>query len=94
MSTILDVEDPLDLRLHARGVVAGPRPAAADARRLRRFTGRLAKVVVAEPVDGQTAFEGRMRGVEDGAVVLRGPGTEVHRLRSTTIKRARLEVEF
>ncbi len=45
-----------------------------------RFAGRLAKVVTSEAVNRQTAFAGRMRGVdgEDGAV--RGDGGTVHQL--------------
>ena len=34
----------------------------------RRFAGRLAKIVTTEPLDGQSAFAGRLRGVEDGHV--------------------------
>jgi len=33
-------------------------------------SGRLAKIVVSEAVDNQKAFEGRLRGVEDNAVLL------------------------
>ncbi len=36
----------------------------------RRFAGRLAKVVTAAPIDGQSAFAGRLAGVEQGAVLL------------------------
>jgi ribosome maturation factor RimP len=59
----------------------------------RRFTGRLAKIVVREPVDGQTHFAGRLSGVEDG-VVLVAEGRRMHRVPIGAISRARLEVEF
>ena len=59
----------------------------------RRFTGRLAKIVVREPVDGQTHFAGRLSGVEDG-VVLVAEGRRMHRVPIGVISRARLEVEF
>jgi ribosome maturation factor RimP len=59
----------------------------------RRFAGRLAKVVTTAPLDGQSAFAGRLRGVEDGQIVLE-EGRRVHRVPIGRIKRARLEVEF
>jgi ribosome maturation factor RimP len=59
-----------------------------------RFAGRLAKIVVSEAVDNQTAFEGRLRGVEDRTVLLEGPKGRMHRLPLQLITRARLEVEF
>ena len=59
----------------------------------RRFAGRLAKIVTSEPVAGQSAFAGRLSGVEDGDVLL-AEGRKVHRVPLGRIKRARLEVEF
>jgi len=59
----------------------------------RRFEGRLAKVVAREPVNGQTAFAGRLAGVEDG-VVLMTEGKRTHRVPIALMSRARLDVEF
>jgi ribosome maturation factor RimP len=59
----------------------------------RRFAGRLAKVVTSEPVDGQSAFAGRLRGVEGGHVVLE-EGRRTHRVPLAHVKRAQLAVEF
>lgn len=59
----------------------------------RRFAGRLAKIVTAEPVNGQTSFAGRIAGLEAGAVLLH-EGRRTHRVPLGLIKRARLEVEF
>ena len=59
----------------------------------RRFEGRLAKVVTREPVNGQSAFAGRLAGVEDG-VVLMIEGKRTHRVPIALMSRARLEVEF
>ena len=59
----------------------------------RRFTGRLAKVVTMEPMGGQSAFAGRIRGVEDGHVVLE-EGRRLHRVPVAGIKRGNLVVEF
>jgi ribosome maturation factor RimP len=59
----------------------------------RRFQGRLAKLVTSRPVDGQSAFAGRLAGVEGSAVLLE-EGRKVHRVPLADIKRGRLEVEF
>ena len=62
LSAMLDVEDPLDRRVHLRGVVAGLDRPLRHADDYRRFAGRLAKIVLREPVDGQTFFNGRLAG--------------------------------
>jgi ribosome maturation factor RimP len=64
-----------------------------DERDFRRFAGRLAKIVTTEPVDGQSHFEGRLSGVEDGAALV-AQGRRTHRVPLGLVKRARLEVEF
>jgi ribosome maturation factor RimP len=94
MSTILDVEDPLPFAYTLE--VSSPgldRPLRHD-EDYRRFSGRLAKIVVSEPVDRQKAFEGRLRGVENGEVLLEAPNGRMHRLPMRLITRGRLEVEF
>jgi ribosome maturation factor RimP len=94
LSTILDVEDPLPfaytLEVSSPGLDR-PLRGAAD---YGRFAGRLAKIVVSEPVDKQKAFEGRLRGVEGDEVLLEAPNGRVHRLPMRLISRGRLEVEF
>jgi ribosome maturation factor RimP len=59
----------------------------------RRFAGRLAKIVTAKPVGGQSAFSGRLAGIEDGHVLLE-EGRKTHRVPLTLVKRGRLDVEF
>ncbi|HEY8536448.1 MAG TPA: ribosome maturation factor RimP, partial [Vicinamibacterales bacterium] len=95
LSTILDVDDPLDrsylLEVTSPGL---DRPLRHEGD-FRRFAGRLASVVVNEPLEGQSHFEGRIRGVEDGQVVLLiGKRQRERRIPLSAIKRARLEVEF
>ena len=99
LSALLDVEedelgaavlgDAYTLEVSSPGLDR-PLRHAAD---YRRFTGRLAKIVTAEPVDGQSAFAGRLAGLEDGVVLLE-EGRKVHRVPLALVKRARLEVEF
>ena len=94
MSAILDVEDPLPFAYTLE--VSSPgldRPLRNDDD-YRRFSGRLAKIVVSEPVDRQKAFEGRLWGVENGEVLVEAHNGRMHRLPLRLITRGRLEVEF
>jgi len=94
MSTILDVEDPLPftytLEVSSPGLDRPLREPADYA----RFAGRMAKVVLSEPVDKQKAFHGRLRGVEGAHALIEAPNGRVHRLPLGLITRGRLEVEF
>jgi ribosome maturation factor RimP len=94
---LLDVEDDLTASIDRKYTleVSSPgldRPLRGEAD-YRRFTGRLAKIVTSEPVDGQSHFAGRLSGVDDG-VVLVAEGKRTHRVPLAAISRARLEVEF
>jgi ribosome maturation factor RimP len=60
----------------------------------RRFAGRLAKIVTAEPIARQTAFAGHLRGMEGDDVLFENEGGKLVRLPFALIRRARLEVEF
>jgi ribosome maturation factor RimP len=60
----------------------------------RRFTGRLAKVVMREKVDGQGFFRGRLAGVAGQDVLIDGEDGRAHRVPHAVITRANLEVEF
>ena len=94
LSTILDVEDLLPdsytLEVSSPGL---DRP-LRDARDYVRFAGRLAKLVTREPVHRQTAFAGRLRGLDGEDVLFENEGGKLVRLPLALISRARLEVEF
>lgn len=99
LSAVLDVEDEelgepalagtYTLEVSSPGL---DRPLRHEAD-YRRFVGRLAKLVTTEPIDGQSAFAGRIVGVDAGQVVLE-EGRRTHRVPLGHVKRARLEVEF
>ena len=98
LSALLDVEDELgqdDLGETYTLEVSSPgldRPLRHE-RDYRRFAGRLAKIVTKEPIARQSAFAGRIKGVDGGAVVLE-EGRKTHRVPLESIKRANLDVEF
>jgi ribosome maturation factor RimP len=94
VSAILDVEDALDAAYTLEVSSPGLERSLRDLDDYARFAGRLAKIVVREAIDGQVHFEGRVTGIEDGAVVLAVGRTKVVRLPYDRIARGRLAVEF
>ena len=94
LGTILDVEDPLPFTYTLEVSSPGLDRPLRDADDYRRFAGRLAKIVVREPVDNQKAFEGRLLGFEQDDVLLEAPNGRRHHLPLRLITRGRLEVEF
>ena len=98
LSAVLDVEDEFGqsglgdaytLEVSSPGL---DRPLRHEAD-YRRFAGRLAKIVTTEPIERQSAFAGRIAGVDNGAVLLE-EGKKTHRVPLDRIKRANLDVEF
>lgn len=99
MSTILDIEDPLSFAYTLEVSSPGLDRPLRGVTDYQRFSGRLAKVVVSEPVDNQKAFQGRLRGVDGDStagetVLLEASNGRTHRLPLRLITRGRLEVEF
>ena len=95
LSAILDVEDivPADqytLEVSSPGL---DRP-LRHADDYRRFAGRRAKIVLSAPIARQTAFTGRILGVEGDDVLFESEGRKHVALPLRLITRARLDVEF
>ena len=98
LSAVLDVEDEFEqqelgdkytLEVSSPGL---DRPLRHEAD-YRRFAGRLAKIVTIEPIERQSAFAGRIAGIDGGHVLLE-EGRKTHRVPLDRIKRAHLDVEF
>ena len=94
LSVILDVED----------LVAGPgyilevSSPGLDRKLIRRtdyerFVGRMAKIWVQEPVEGQSYFEGRLGGIADGMVRVKVRDREIA-IPYENIRKANLMVEI
>jgi ribosome maturation factor RimP len=94
LGTILDVEDLLPDRCTLEISSPGLDRALRHAEDYRRFSGRLAKIVMSEPINRQTAFAGRLRGLEGDDVLFESEGGRMVRLPLGLIRRARLDVEF
>ena len=94
LSALLDVEDVLPAAYTLEVSSPGLDRPLRYADDYRRFTGRQAKIVVREPIDGQGFFRGRLGGMDGNEVVLEGQGGRQYRIPLDAIARAQLEVEF
>ena len=94
VSAILDVEETIDHRYTLEVSSPGLDRPLRSATDYRRFAGRLAKIVVSEPVDGQKHFEGRLGGLEQNSVVIETKPGKRQLIPLPLVTRARLEVEF
>ena len=94
LSAILDVEDLVTTAYILEVSSPGLDRPLRHADDYRRFSGRRAKLVMREPVDGQTYFKGRLGGVDDNAVLIDADDGRRHRVPIGVITRANLEVEF
>jgi ribosome maturation factor RimP len=94
LSAILDVEDVVPTAYTLEVSSPGLDRPLRRPDDYRRFAGRLAKIVMREPVDGQGFFRGRLAGLDDGAVVIDADDGKAHRVPIAIITRANLEVEF
>ena len=103
LSAILDVEDVIPAAYTLEVSSPGLDRPLRHADDYTRFTGRRAKLVMREAVDGQMFFKGRLDGIEGAAdgpgraaviVVIVGDDGRSHRVPIGVITRANLEVEF
>ena len=94
IGAILDVEDPLPSAYTLEVSSPGLDRPLRGADDYRRFAGRRAKVVMREPVDGQSFFKGKLGGVDDDAVTIETDDGKRHRVPFGVITRANLEVDF
>jgi ribosome maturation factor RimP len=94
LGTMLDVDDVIPGEYTFEVSSPGLDRPLRHADDYRRFAGRWAKVVTSEPVQRQTAFSGRLRGIEGDDVLFESEGKKLMKLPLRLIKRAHLELEF
>ena len=94
LGTMLDVEDVMPGEYTFEVSSPGLDRPLRHADDYRRFAGRWAKIVTKQPVERQTAFIGRVKGVEGEDVLFESEGKKLVRLPLNLISRARLDVEF
>ena len=94
MSAVLDVEDVVPMAYTLEVSSPGLDRPLRHADDYRRFSGRRAKLVMGQAVDGERFFKGRLGGVDGTDVVIDGDDGRRHRVPIGVITRAHLEVEF
>ena len=94
LGTLLDVEDVMPGEYTFEVSSPGLDRPLRTADDYRRFAGRWAKIVTSQPVERQTAFNGRVKGIEGDDVLFESEGKKLIKLPFRLITRARLEVEF
>src|SRR5436305_1210081 len=94
LSAILDVEDVVPTAYVLEVSSPGLDRPLRRADEYRRFSGRRAKLVMREAVDGQMFFKGRLAGIDANDVLIETDDTRTHRVPLSVITRANLEVEF
>jgi len=98
LSAMLDVEDLVPAAYTLEVSSPGLDRPLRHAEDYRRFSGRHAKIVMREPVDGQRFLRGLLAGVDattaGEAVLIDGEDGRRHRVPLDVIRRANLEVEF
>ena len=94
LSAILDVEDVVPTAYVLEVSSPGLDRPLRRADEYRRFSGRRAKLVMREAVDGQMFFKGRLAGIDANDVLIETDDARTHRVPLSVITRANLEVEF
>lgn len=94
LGTLLDVEEVMPGEYTFEVSSPGLDRPLRSADDYRRFAGRWAKIVTSQPVGRQTAFAGRVKGIEGDDVLFESEGKKLVKLPLRLIARARLEVEF
>ena len=90
LGTLLDVEDVMPGEYTFEVSSPGLDRPLRTADDYRRFAGRWAKIVTSEPVQRQTAFNGRVKGIEGDDVLFESEGKKLMKLPLRLITRARL----
>ena len=94
LSALLDVDDVVPTAYTLEVSSPGLDRPLRGADDYRRFAGRRAKVVMREPVDGQSFFKGKLGGVDAAGVAIDTDDGKRHHVPLNVITRANLEVEF
>jgi ribosome maturation factor RimP len=94
LSAIFDVEDVVPTSYTLEVSSPGLDRPLRRADDYARFAGRRAKLVMRQPVDGQSYFKGLLGGLDGNDVLIDGEDGRRHRVPLDVITRANLEVEF
>jgi ribosome maturation factor RimP len=94
LGAVLDVEDVVPTAYTLEVSSPGLDRPLRHAEDYRRFSGRRAKIVLRDKINGQGFLKGRLAGVEDHDLLIDADDGRRHRVPLGVISRANLEVEF
>jgi ribosome maturation factor RimP len=94
LGAVLDVEDVVPAAYTLEVSSPGLDRPLRHAEDYRRFSGRRAKIVLRDKINGQGFLKGRLAGVEDHDLLIDADDGRRHRVPLGVISRANLEVEF
>jgi ribosome maturation factor RimP len=94
LSAVLDVEDVVPTAYTLEVSSPGLDRPLRHAGDYRRFSGRRAKLVMRDMIDGQRFFKGTLAGLDGPEVLIDSDDGRRHRVPLGVITRANLEVEF
>jgi len=94
LSAMFDVEDVVPTSYTLEVSSPGLDRPLRRAEDYARFAGRRAKLVMRQPVDGQSYFKGQLGGIDGTYVLIDAEDGRQHRVPLAAITRANLEVEF
>lgn len=93
ISALLDVEDPISGHYTLEVSSPGLERPLFTPEHFRRFTGQVAKITLALPVDGRRRYQGTILSAQEAAVSVDQDGTPVS-LAYANIERARLVPDY
>ncbi len=91
---VLDVEDPIPQNYRLEVSSPGLDRPLVKAAHYERFAGQVAKVQLIAPKAGRRKFQGVLKGLKDGQVVLDTPDAGTVELKLDEIERARLVPDY
>ncbi len=94
VGTILDVEDLIPHRYVLEVSSPGAERKLTRPKDFERFTGKLVKVLLREPLDGQRRLQGRIAAFSDGVLTLEVAGGGAVPVALENIERANLVLEW
>jgi len=95
VGTVLDVEDVIPGQQYRLEISSpGVERRLLKLEHFARYTGEKVRLALREPIDNRRRWEGTLRGVEDGIILLEAAGGEPLRLRMQQIEKANLKFEW
>jgi ribosome maturation factor RimP len=94
LGTVLDVEDLIPFSYTLEVSSPGLDRKLVKETDYARFEGKLAKIQTRIPLQHQKVFRGRLKGIEDGKIVLESSGGQRIEIPLDVVKESRLEFDW